>query len=175
VSDRRLQLTASSCLIVGAALGVVGTFMPSASLRGLAWGLDGIALVVASALLAVHFLRLVDNLAAAGFLVFVAGETLVLSGSAMDLAVSAPSFGAGAGLWAGALTLISSANVYGKIVRGLGFVAAILLAAVAVQIFVGRQLTPLSTPLPFFAYPFLAATLVGWAWQHRASHTVKNG
>jgi hypothetical protein len=89
----------------------------------------------------------------------------------MDLAVSAPSFGAGAGLWAAALTLISSANVYGKIVRGLGFVASILLAAVAVQIFVGRQLTP----LPFFAYPFLAVTLVGWAWQHRASHTVKNG
>jgi hypothetical protein len=27
-------------------------------------------------------------------------------------------------------------------------------------------LTPLSEPLPFFAYPFLAATLFGWAWMH---------
>ena len=149
--------------------------MPSAPMRGLAWGLDGVSLVVASALLAAHFFRLGHNLPAAGFLVFVAGETLVLSVSAMDLAVSSPSFGAGAGLWAAALTLISSAKVYGKIVRGLGFVASILLAAVAVQIFAGRQLTPLSTPLPFFAYPFLAATLVGWAWQHSASHAVKNG
>jgi hypothetical protein len=141
--------------------------MPSAPLRGLAWGLDGIALVVASALLAVHFLRREDDLAAAGFLVFAAGETLVVSGSAMDLAAGAPSFAAGSGLWAAALVLISSAKVYNKVVRGLGFIAAVLLAAVAVQIFGGRPLTPLSTPLPFFAYPFLAATLVGWAWQHK--------
>jgi hypothetical protein len=37
---------------------------------------------------------------------------------------------------------------------------------VALQIFMGRPLTALSRPLPFFAYPFLAATLVGWAWEH---------
>lgn len=30
---------------------------------------------------------------------------------------------------------------------------------------VGAALTPLSRPLPFFAYPFLVATLVGWAWE----------
>ena len=173
MSDRRLQLIASGCLIVGAALGVAGTFVPSAPLRGLAWGLDGVALVVASALLTVHFQRLGHNLLAAGFLVFVAGETLVVSGSAMDLAASAPSFAAGAGLWAAALALISSANVYGKIVRGLGIVASVLLAAVAVQILAGRPVTPLSAPLPFFAYPFLAATLVGWAWHHATDHAVK--
>ncbi len=57
VSDRRLQFIASSCLVVGAALGLVGTCMPSASLRGLAWGLDGVALVVASMLLAGHLTR----------------------------------------------------------------------------------------------------------------------
>jgi hypothetical protein len=34
----------------------------------------------------------------------------------------------------------------------------------------GEALTPLSEPLPFMAYPCLAATLVGWAWTHlRAS------
>ena len=33
-------------------------------------------------------------------------------------------------------------------------------------IFLGRPLTALSQPLPFFAYPFLAATLFGWAWVH---------
>lgn len=146
--------------------------MPTASLRGLSWGLDGVALVVASALLAVHCLRLGLDLPAAGFLVFVIGETLVVSGSAMDLTASGPSFAAGSGLWAAGLALISSATLYGKIVRALGFVAAILLGAVAVQAFAGRPLTALSRPLPFFAYPFLAATLLGWAWHHSSNHTV---
>jgi hypothetical protein len=36
------------------------------------------------------------------------------------------------------------------------------LAAAGFLVFVA--LTPLSQPLPFFAYPFLAATLCGWAW-----------
>jgi hypothetical protein len=157
---------ASVALVTGAALGVAGTFVPTAALRGVLWGLDGIALVVGTALLAVHSLRTGRDLVAAGFLVFVAGQTLVTSGSAMDLATSAPLFAAGAGLWAAALALIGSARVYPVIVRGLGFVAAILLAVTALQMLAGRAITPLSAPLPFFAYPFLAATLVGWAWQH---------
>jgi hypothetical protein len=52
------------------------------------------------------------------------------------------------------------------LVRGLGVIAALLFAVVAGQMFLGGALTPLSAPLPFFAYPFLAATLVGWAWVH---------
>jgi hypothetical protein len=28
----------------------------------------------------------------------------------------------------------------------------------------GEVLLPTSSPLPFFAYPFLVATLLGWAW-----------
>ena len=166
LSDRQQELVASACLVAGAVLGVAGTFAPSSALRGLAWGIDGVALVVAVALLAAHFIRTGQNMAAAGFLVFLAAETLIVSGSAMDLVASAPVFGAGAGLWAAALTLISASAVYNKVVRGLGLVAAILLASTAVQIFVGRPLTPLSKPLPFFAFPFLAATLVGWAWHH---------
>jgi len=51
-------------------------------------------------------------------------------------------------------------------VRGAALVAALLFTVVALQIFSGRALTPLSQPLPFFAYPFLAATLFGWAWAH---------
>ena len=38
--------------------------------------------------------------------------------------------------------------------------------------FLGEALTPLSQPLPFFAYPFLAATRCGWAWAHyRTEHS----
>ena len=84
MSDSRLRLVASIGLTVGAVLGMAGTFAPSA-LRGLAWSLDGIALVVAGALLLVHHFRRGNDIAAAGFLVFVAGDGLILSGAAMEL------------------------------------------------------------------------------------------
>jgi hypothetical protein len=57
MSDMRLRVIASTALVVGAILGMAGTFVSSASLRGLAWGVDGVALVVASALLTIHHFR----------------------------------------------------------------------------------------------------------------------
>ncbi len=153
-------------LVVGAVFGVLGTFVPSASVRGLLWGLDGVALIVATALLTIYHCRRGNDVIAAGFLVFLVGETLVLSGAAADLVASGPVFGAGVALWAAALGLVSAPNVMPSWLRAVATVAALLFAAVAVQIFMGRALTPLSQPLPFFAYPFLAATLFGWAWVH---------
>jgi hypothetical protein len=166
MNDERLRPVAAAGLVIGALLGMAGTFAPSAELRGLAWGTDGIALVVASALLSVHYLRRGDAQLAAGFLVFLAGETLILSGSAMDLAASAPSFAAGAGLWAAALALVSASPIMPRLVRVTGAIAAILFATTAARIFGGAGLTPLSEPLPFYGYPFLAVTLFGWAWVH---------
>jgi hypothetical protein len=166
MSETRLRLIAAIGLVIGAVLGMAGTFAPSASLRGLAWGLDGIALIVAGTLLTIHYLRRANDVLAAGFLVFVVGEALIVSGSAMDLGASVPSFGAGVGLWAASLALVSASTAMPRLVRGLGLVASLLFMVVAVQIFSGRGLTPLSQPLPFFAYPFLAATLFGWAWVH---------
>ncbi len=166
MSDSRLRLIAAIGLAIGAVLGMAGTFAPSASWRGLAWGLDGTALIVAAALLAIHHVRRGNDGVAAGFLVFVVGEALILSGAAMDLAASAPSFAAGVGLWAASLALVSASSAMPLAVRGVGFVGSLLFAVVAVEIFLGRSLTPLSQPLPFFAYPFLAATLFGWAWVH---------
>ena len=164
MSNERPSPIAPVCLIVGALLGLAGSFVPSSSLRGLAWGVDGTALTVGAALLAVHFIRCAQTLLAAGFLVFIAGETLVVSGSAMSLEVSGPSFAAGAALWAAALVLISVPNVMFVVVRVLGFVAALLFAVTALSAFAGHGITPLSEPLPFFAYPFLVFTLCGWAW-----------
>ena len=155
--------------MIGAVLGIAGTFAPSASLRGLAWGVDGTALIVASALLAVHHFRCGNDLAAAGFVVFVAGEALILSGAAMTLEASAPSFAAGVGLWAASLVLVGASKAMPVLIRGVGFIGELLFAVVAVRIFMGAALTPLSEPLPFFAYPFLAATLFGWAWVHYRS------
>jgi hypothetical protein len=161
-----LQRIASIGLVVGAVLGMAGTFAPSASMRGLAWGLDGTALVLATALLTVHHVRRGNDLVAAGYLVFVVGEGLIVSGVAMDLGDSAPSFAAGASLWATSLALVSASSVMPAVIRVLGSVGSFLFAVVALQMFSGRALTPLTQPLPFFAYPFLVATLFGWAWVH---------
>jgi hypothetical protein len=166
MSDSQRRTVASAGLVVGALFGMAGTFVPSASVRGLAWGLDGTALIVAAALLTVHYVRLGNDLAAAGFLVFVAGETLILAGAAMNLVTSVPVFGAGTALWAASLAMVSASRAMPPLVRGVGVVAALLFTIVAAQICFGRTLTPLSEPLPFFAYPFLAATLFGWAWVH---------
>ena len=37
-----------------------------------------------------------------------------------------------------------------------------IFAVTAARIFWGEQLLPTSEPLPFFAYPFLVITFVGW-------------
>lgn len=166
MSKSRSNIVAPIGLVIGAVLGVAGSFVPSAPLRGLAWGLDGAALVLATAILTIHHIRRGNDLVAAGFLVYVAGQTLVLSGATMGLVESAPSFAAGVALWAAALVLVSAPRVMPGWVRGVGLIAALLFALVAVESFSGRALTPLSRPLPFFAYPFLAATLFGWAWVH---------
>jgi len=166
MNDNRLRLVAAAGLVIGALFGMAGSVVPSAELRGLAWGIDGTALVVASALLAVHYLRRGDEQLAAGFLVFLAGETLMVSGSAVDLTAVGPTFAAGAGLWAAALALVSASPVMPRFVRVTGAIAATLLAISAARIFGGADLTPLSEPLPFFAFPFLSATLLGWAWAH---------
>jgi hypothetical protein len=49
-------------------------------------------------------------------------------------------------------------------ITAIGFAGALLFTVAALQIFSGQVLTPLSQPLPFVAFPFLAATLLGWAW-----------
>ena len=74
MDDRKLKVVASVGLAMGGALGMAGTFAPSASLRGLAWGIDGTALVTAGAILALVFNRMGQDLVAAGCLVFAIGE-----------------------------------------------------------------------------------------------------
>jgi len=143
---------------------MAGTFAPTTFLRGLAWGIDGVGLVMASALLTLAFYRKGQDLVASEFLVFVVGEGLILSGAAMDLAASIPSFGAGISLWALALVLISTPRVFPVPVRLLGFLAAVLFGVAALQIFAGIQVTPTTAPLPFYAYPVLVATFAGWIW-----------
>lgn len=165
MSGRSSRLVSSGGLVVGSALGMAGTFVQSTHVRAMLWGLDGVALVVATALLAVHYLRKGSDVVAAGFFVFVVGQALVLASAAMDLAAGGPMFGAGASLWAVSLCFLSLPRVAPLWSRIVGGIAALLFAVVAVEILAGQGITALSKPLPFVAYPFLVAALLGWAWE----------
>lgn len=164
--ESQRQIAAPCGLVVGAICGVAGTFASSASLRALLWGIDGVALVVAGALLTIYHLGRGNNLIASGFLVFVAGQTLVLATAAAPLDSSGPVFASGVALWAASFVLVSVPGVMPLWVRAVAIAAAVLFSVVSVQLFLGQPLDALSRPLPFFAYPLLAATMVGWAWAH---------
>ena len=168
MEQRSSVVLVSVGLALGGVLGLAGTFAPTSSLRGLAWGIDGLALVMATCMLAIMEFRQGRDMIAAGFLVFAIGQGLVVSGSAMDLDASAPGFGAGCGLWSVGLALVSVPRRFHLVVRLLGLIAAGLMAATAVMIFSRADLNPVSSPLPFFAYPFLVATLFGWIWSINA-------
>ena len=88
--DLRLSVLASIGLAVGGILGMAGTFAPSVALRSLAWGIDGVALVMAGAILTVVFYRAGQDFVASGFLILAIGEGIILSGAAMDLDASVP-------------------------------------------------------------------------------------
>lgn len=151
-------------LVIGAVLGIAGSFVPEADLRGVLWGIDGAGLTMAAALLTIRYAGVRKDVVAAGFLVLAIGEGIVLSGVAEVLSGSGPSFAAGTALWATALCLISAPKEFPMVVRLLGILSAILFFAVSLQILSGTPLTPLSKPLPFFAYPVFVLTIAGWVW-----------
>jgi hypothetical protein len=164
MNEKLTRTIASVGLFTGGIFGITGSFVSSASLRGLAWGLDGVGLILAGALLTIYYFRKGHDTLGAGFLIFIVGEGLILSCNAIDLNENASSFGAGTSLWATSLALISFQNMFPRVVRLTGFIAAVLFAVVSVQIFTGHAVNALTKPLPFYAYPFFAATIFGWGW-----------
>jgi hypothetical protein len=151
-------------LTVGAVLGMADTIVTQPNLQALLWAIDSSGLVMAAALLGSKYFRKGHDLVAAGFLVFGIGSAVMLSGTAAGLAASAPSFAAGTALWTVGLLLVSVPRQFATIVRFAGVSTAILFAVVAARIFWGAPLLPTSAPLPFFAYPLLVMTFVGWIW-----------
>jgi hypothetical protein len=164
MEEKSTKIIASSGLFIGGILGMAGSFAPSDSLRSLAWGVDAIGLIVAGALLVVYYFRKNEDATAAGFLIFIVGEAIILSSSGINLDANISSFGAGAALWATSLSIDQFTESIPIFVRSTGLIAAALFAVVSVRIFIGHPLNPLTQPLPFFAYPFFAATIFGWAW-----------
>ena len=163
-SEQALDRIAASGLLVGAGFGLAGTLVKSPYLQASLWAIDSVGLVIASSLLALKYVRAGEDVVAGGFLVFAIGEGVLLSGTAAGPSGSVPAFAAGTALWAAALALVSAPRLLPTWLRALGAVAACLFALTSARIYAGEELLPTSAPLPFFAYPFLVATLLGWAW-----------
>ena len=149
-------------LVLGATLGMAGTLVAAQSVRAVLWAIDGTGLIVATSLLALMQLRKGNDLVAAGFVVYAIGEAVMLGGTALSLEASVPTFAAGTGLWAAALLMTSVPKGFAIWGRAAGCVAAVLFASVSLRIFWGQMITPIDRPLPYFAYPFLVLTFVGW-------------
>src|SRR5712692_1401341 len=139
-----LNVVAAFGLALGGVFGMVGTVVTQRNLQAASWGIDGVGLVVATALLALKFFRSGNDVIAAGFLVFAIGEGVMLSGTATTLAGSVPSFAAGAALWSVALLLTSVPREFAAWVRVAGIIGSILFAVTAARIFWGEQVLPTS-------------------------------
>lgn len=163
-SPTRLDVVAAVGLAIGGIFGLAGTFVGQAALRQSLWAIDAVGLVVATALLTMKYFRQGNYCVAAGFLVFVVGETLVMSDAAAGLTPMVPSYGAGIALWSAALVMTSLPRTFALWTRLAGVVAAILFAISAGRIMWGAQLLPTSAPLQTLGYPFLVLTLAGWIW-----------
>ncbi|WP_292565052.1 hypothetical protein [Mesorhizobium sp.] len=92
------------------------------------------ALVVATALLTMKYQRLGNDSVAAGFLTFLAGESLLLAGNAAGLEASVPSYVGGITLWAAALVMVGAPNTFALWMRLTALVAAVLFIVSACMI-----------------------------------------
>jgi hypothetical protein len=75
-----------------------------------------------------------------------------------------PAFAAGTALWATALLLISIPREFAIATRVVGLAAAAIFTVTSLAIFWGAPISPITSPLPFFGYPLLVLTFVGWIW-----------
>ena len=148
-------------IVLGGVFGMAGSFV-GANLRPSFWAIDGVGLIVATAILALRYFRDQNDAVAVGFLVYSTGEAVMLSGTAASLEASVPAFAAGTALWSAALLLVSLPRHFALWTRAAGLIAAVLFAITSGSIFWGQPVNPLTHPLPFFAYPFLVLTFAGW-------------
>jgi len=150
--------------LTGCILGMAGSIVPSDTARNILWAIDSCSLILAAALLALYLSKKGCDIVAAGFLVFAIAESIVFFSCAGDLSSSIPAFGTGMCLWALSIAVVSSQKLFPLFIRCTGIISALLFAISAFLIFTGHPVTALAKPLPFFAYPFYATTLAGWAW-----------
>ncbi len=170
--DKPIVITAASGLVIGAVLGMVGSIFPSDSFRNIMWGVGSASLILSALLLTMFYFRKSWDVVAAGFLAYAIAEAVVFSSCATSIENNIGTLGAGVFLWSLSIGVLSLQNVFPLFVRITGIIAAVLFAVSALRVFTGDNLTALSKPLPFLAYPFFAATLIGWAWTILKRHSV---
>lgn len=170
MKEKSILITSATGLLIGCVLGIAGSVVPSDTFRNLAWATGSAGIILSSILLCVYYFRKGHDGVAAGFIILAIGESVVFSSSATNLDDNFSSFGAGSFLWALAIAVLSLQKVFPLFVRLTGIVGSILFAVAAVLIFTGQHVNPLTKPLPFLAYPFYSATLVGWAWTLLTKH-----
>jgi hypothetical protein len=171
---KSLRVLAVAGLLAGVILGMTGSMVAAANVRAVCWAIDATGLIAATAILALNYLRIGRLDVAAGFLVYAIGEGIMLTGTAQSLEASMPAFAAGTALWSAGLAMVSVPREFAFLTRLTGLIAAILFGVISLRIFWGTALTPISRPLPFFAYPFLVLTFLGWIWsivRYRAEAT----
>jgi hypothetical protein len=161
---KALNIVAAIGLALGAIFGLIGTVVSDQTVRAASWAIDSVGLVVATSLLAIKSFREGCDFAAAGFLTFAIGEAVMLSGTASTVEASVPAFAAGTALWSAALALTSVPKRFAGWIRIIAMVGAVLFAITSARIFLGERILPITSPLPFFAYPFLVLTFIGWIW-----------
>lgn len=149
-------------LVAGSVLGMAGSMVVAANVRAVYWAVDSTGLIVATVILALSYLRAGKLELAAGFLVYALGEGVMLTGTSMSLEASVPAFAAGTALWSAGLAMVSVPREFPLLTRVVGLAAAIVFGQTSLRIFWGIPLTPLSRPMPFFAYPVLVLTFIGW-------------
>ncbi|MGC1424398.1 MAG: hypothetical protein WA354_13415 [Terracidiphilus sp.] len=159
-----LRVLAVAGLVSGGALGMAGSMVAASNVRAVCWAIDATGVIVATAILALSYLRAGKMEVAAGFLVYAIGEGIMLTGTPMSLEASVPAFAAGTALWSAGLVLVSVPREFSLVTRFTGLVAAVLFGIVSLRIFWGNPLTPIARPLPMFAYPVLVLTFIGWIW-----------
>ena len=164
MKQKSILATSAIGLLVGCILGVAGSVVPSDTFRNLAWASGSAGIIVAAGLLAMFYFREGYDVVAAGFLILALGESVVFSSCATNPDNNIPSFGAGSFLWALSIAILSVQKFFPLFVRITGVIAAVLFASVSVSIFIGQQVNAMTKPFPYLAYPFYAATLIGWAW-----------
>lgn len=157
-----LRILAVAGLIAGGVLGMIGSIVSAADVRAVCWAIDGVGVIIATTILALTFVRSGRLEIAAGFLIYAIGESVMLGGTAMSLQESIPAFAAGTALWSAGLTLTCVPRVFAGWTRVAGLISAVLFGIVSLSIFRGLPLTPIARPLPFFGYPFLVITFIGW-------------
>jgi hypothetical protein len=171
-SGKPIVITAATGLVIGALLGLIGSIIPFDTFRNITWGIGSGSLILAALALVMFYFRKGWDLVAVGFLAYALAEAVVFSSCATSIGNNSGTLGAGVFLWALSIAMLSFQNVFPVFVRITGSIASVLFAVCALRIFAGDSLNALSKPLPYFAYPFFAVTLVGWAWTLVKRHSL---